>query len=308
MGWKKEFWATIKSFDTEEKLDLYFYRPLGFLIAKVAHALHMSPTMLTLMGLVLGLTSGFYFYHNESNLSLTIASVLFVMAGVFDSSDGQLARMGGKSTKLGLILDGICDNFVFASAYIGSTLTLYHLYEPAVIWPIAFVAGFCHSLESSMLDFYNREYLYFGYGKVNDDYWNPTLTEARQEKALCPSPQERFLLGLRFSWIWQQNKCTSRSDEQRYRLQKLVRGDQKISEEVQELYREHNRLILRCWRLMGANFHTILIILCAFARRFDWYLIGGDIILLMIALLILRYFQSKQDEKLFSELHARNLG
>ena len=308
MAWKEEFWASIKSFDTEEKLDLYFYRPFGFLIAKVAKVLRMSPTMLTFIGLILGVASGFYFYHNESNLSLTIASVLLVMAGVFDSSDGQLARMGGKSTKLGLVLDGLCDNFVFASAYIGSTLTLYSLYAPLVIWPIAFLAGFCHSLESSMLDFYNREYLYFGYGKVNGDYWNHTLQEARKEKRASAGLEESFFWALRFSWLWQQNKCTSRSDEQRYLLQKLVNGDKKISEEVQQLYREHNRFILRCWRLLGPNFHTILIILCAFARRFDWYLIEADIVFLMIALFVLRFFQKKQDDKLFAQLRARNFG
>ncbi|MGE3261608.1 MAG: CDP-alcohol phosphatidyltransferase family protein [Bacteriovoracia bacterium] len=302
MSWKEEYWKSIKSFDTEEKLDLYLYRPVGFLIAKIAWAIGATPTQLTLIGLVLGLISGRFFYLNETNLSLTIASVLFVLAGIFDSSDGQLARLGGKSTKLGLVLDGLCDNIVFAAAYIGSTLALSNW--GAEIWPIAIFAGVCHSLQSSMLDFYNREYLYFGYGKVKGDYWNPTITEATRE---CEAAKgsERLFWNLRFSWIWQQNKLTSRGDAERFAWRALTSGPR--GEEFQHLYREQNRFMLRCWRLMGANFHTIMIIVFAFARRFDLYLIAVDIVCLTLALLALRFFQSRVDAKFNAALKARGI-
>ncbi|MGZ3712864.1 MAG: hypothetical protein ACXVBE_13960, partial [Bdellovibrionota bacterium] len=64
---------------------------------------------------------------------------------------------------------------------------------------------------------------------------------------------------------------------------------------------------LRCWRLMGANFHTIMIILFAFLRFFLGYLILVDIIFLTIALFILRFFQARQDAKLSAALKARGL-
>lgn len=302
MSWKDEYWKSIKSFDTEEKLDLYLYRPVGFLIAKIALPLRLSPTHLTLVGLLLGIVSGYFFYHNETNASLALASVLFVLAGIFDSADGQLARLGGRSTKLGLVLDGICDNFVFASAYVSSILTL-HWWDWK-IWPVAFAAGAGHSLQSSVLDFYNREYLVFGYGKLRDDYWNPTLREAREEVARARG-REVFFLRLRFSWIWQQNQMTSRSDELRHQWRALAGGPR--GEEFQSLYRDHNRLILRAWRLMGANFHTMMIILFVFLRRFDLYLILVDIVALNVALFLLRLWQIRQDRQLSAELARRGI-
>ena len=304
MSWREEYWKSIKSFDTEEKLDLYFYRPLGFLIAKAAFPLRLTPTILTVIGLILGITSGYFFYHNESNASLTIASVLFVLAGVFDSSDGQMARMGGLSTKLGLVLDGLCDNLVFAAAYIGCALTMMPHYG-WVIWPIAVFAGICHSCQSSLLDFYNREYLYFGAGKHNGDYWNQTLDEARAERNAAKTAEDKFFWQFRFSWVWQQNTLGGRSAATRLAFKKLVHGPQ--SEDFQAIYRLHNRTILRFWRLMGANFHTILIIMAAFARHFDLYLILGDILFLTITMLLLREFQHKQDLKLDAVLRARGL-
>jgi hypothetical protein len=303
MSWKEEYWKSIKSFDTEEKLDLYFYRPFGFVIAKAAWRLSVSPTGLTLIGLAMGLASGYFFFHNGSTPSLVAAGILLVMAGVFDSSDGQLARMGGKSTKLGLVLDGLCDNLVFASAYIGSTLTVMPRLGLAT-WPIALFAGACHSFQSSMLDYYNREYLYFGCGKIHGDYWNPTLSEARREKATAVG-EDRIFWGLRFSWLWQQNKLSSRPDETRLRWKELVAGSR--SQEFQALYRDHNRLMLRFWRLMGPNFHTILILTFVFLRRFDLYLICGDILFLSLALFFLRLAQKNVDKALLFALKEKGL-
>lgn len=301
MSWKEEYWKSIKSFDTEEKLDLYFYRPFGFLIAKAAKPTIITPTGLTLIGLSMGLASGFFFYRNWSDQSLIIASILLVMAGVFDSADGQLARMGGKSTKLGLVLDGLCDNLVFASAYIGSTLTIAPILG-AWTWPVAFAAGACHSFQSSMLDYYNREYLYFGCGKIHGDYWNPTLPQARQERDGAKG-EERVFWALRFSWLWQQTQLSSRPDNLRLKWREHVAGSR--SAEFQAVYRDHNRLMLRFWRLMGPNFHTILILVFVFMRRFDLYLILADIILLTLALFALRIAQKKVDQGMIADLGTK---
>ena len=65
--------------------------------------------------------------------------------------------------------------------------------------------------------------------------------------------------------------------------------------------------MIRFWRLMGPNFHTILILVCVFLRRFDYYLIIADILFLSAALLILRFFQTRQDLKLQAELLERGL-
>lgn len=303
MRWREEFFRSIKSFDTEEKIDLYFYRPFGFLIAKAALPLGLSPTHLTLFGLAAGLASGYFFYHNETNTSLLIAAVLFVMAGVFDSSDGQLARMGGKSTPLGLVLDGICDNLVFAAAYIGSALTLHAIWG-GWIWPVAVFAGVCHSFQSSMLDYYNREYLFFGAGKVNGAYWNPSVAEARNETESLRG-LDGFLARSRLSWLWQQTQLSSRQDSQRQRWRSLATGSR--AQEFQQIYRDHNRTPLRAWRLLGANIHTILLISAAFARRFDLYLIAGDILFLTIALFSLRIMQKKVDERFTASLRSAGL-
>ena len=302
MSWRDEFWNSIKSFDTEEKLDLYFYRPVGFLIAKIAKPLKLTPTQLTVTGMALGVWAGFFYRNNDSQESLIVGTALFILSGLFDSADGQLARMTKQSSKLGLVLDGVCDNFVFSSVYINSAITVMDRYN-FWIFPIAVISGFFHSLQSSTLDFYNREYLYFGYGK-GDDYWNPTLPEAREERDTAKG-FEGFMIRLRYSWLWQQNKITTRSAEFRHKLKDALHGPRR--EEFQALYRDYNRTILRFWRLMGPNFHTMMIILFVFLRRFDLYLIGVEISFLNLALIALRFIQKRQDADFTAALRSRNL-
>lgn len=304
MSWREEYWKTIKSFDTEEKLDLYFYRPVGFAIAKAAKALRLTPDILTVTGALLGIIAGLFFYHTESTSSLAIACSLLILAGLFDSSDGQLARMGGgKGTKFGLVLDGICDNIVFGACYIGCTLALQDTWGVS-IWVVAVLAGALHSLESSALDYYNREYLVFGYGKIDSDYWNPSDEEARLEVANAQG-FDKFMLKTRLSWIWQQNKLSTRSHSTRLLWRRLLTSPK--ASEFQNLYRDHNRTIIRFWRLMGPNFHTIMILLFVFLRRFDLYLIAIDILLLPLALLVLRAAQSRKDTQFMEALNTRGV-
>ncbi len=304
MSWREEYWRSIKSPDTEEKLDLYFYRPIGFLIAKLAKALRLTPDHLTVTGALLGLASGPLFFQTESTPSLVLASFLLIFAGIFDSSDGQLARMGGgKGSKFGLILDGICDNIVFGAVYIGCTLALQPAWGPW-IWIVAVIAGALHSLESSALDYFNREYLLFGYGKVDGDYWNPSDEEARAEVASATG-LTRFMLKSRLTWIWQQNKLSPRTQAQRLRWRGLLTGPD--GEHFKSIYREHNLKMLPWWALMGPNFHTITILVFVFMRRFDLYLILIDILLLPVLLIVLRFFQNRSDIRLDAALREKGL-
>jgi len=297
----EEFKQSIKSPDTEEKLDLVFYRPFGFAIAKVAKFLHMTPTQLTLIGMFLGVYGGLLFYDRDNTLHLIFACVLFVLSGVFDSSDGQLARMTKKSSKIGLVLDGICDNVVFGAAYLASSAALIPIYGHS-IFIIAVVAGVGHSFQSAVLDFYHREYLYFGYGKTDGDYYNPSVEEARFETIHGATRSERLMAKLRLNWIRQQHLLSSRSDKERLQMKAIVTGNNPVlRDRFCEAYRKHNLKMLSWWRLNGTNFHTICIIFFTFMRRFDLYLIIVDIFVLNIAMIFIRKLQRHQDEKLFNE-------
>ena len=56
---------SLKSLDTEEHIDLYFYRPLGFAWAKLAAKLGVTPNVITVASIFLGIGAGVAFYFNN---------------------------------------------------------------------------------------------------------------------------------------------------------------------------------------------------------------------------------------------------
>ena len=94
--------ATYKSKDTEEWLDIWFTRPVGYVLAKAFGALGVHPNVITIISIILGVFAGFCWWHPA--LDWTILGIAMLMlANFLDSADGQLARMTGKKTLWGCL-------------------------------------------------------------------------------------------------------------------------------------------------------------------------------------------------------------
>lgn len=298
-----EFKNSIKSPDTEEKLDLILYRPIGFLIAKIAWMFKLTPSMLSLFGLGFGLLAALYYLNQKDHASIFLGSVYFVLSGIFDSSDGQLARLSNQSTKLGLILDGICDSLVTIAIYLCCSWEFIKIYGWWFVF-VVFLGLHFHSCQCAILDFYHREYLFFGYGKTeNDTYWNPGLKDAQNLIDNSSSVTERVMNKLRMTWIRKQQWLTLRTEDERERMRSTLlalNGDERSR--FMNSYRQHNLSLLPFWRLVGVNAHTALIILFCFLGRFDIYLIVFDLLLLNIAIYVISIYQKKADKIFLSNL------
>ena len=105
MSLKEKVLATMKSRDTESDFELYVTRTPGYLWALLFQTLHVHPIAVTLMSIVIGAAVGYFFYFDDLRMNL-IGMALLVWANWYDCADGQLARMTGKKTLIGRILDG----------------------------------------------------------------------------------------------------------------------------------------------------------------------------------------------------------
>jgi hypothetical protein len=298
-----EFKSSIKSPDTEEKLDLVLYRPLGFVIAKISHLLFLTPSMLSIFGLVAGFSAAYYYLHPQNTMGLVIGSLYFILSGIFDSADGQLARISNQSTKLGLILDGICDSIVMIAIYISCALPFIDSYG-VVFSIVVFVALYLHSFQCAILDFYHREYLYFGYGKTQDDtYWNPSIDDGQSLIENSLTKTERMMNSLRLSWVKKQQMLTTRTDSERQAMREhILNCSPEEKEFFMQTYRNHNLGLLPFWRLIGPNAHTFVIILFMFLGRFDMFIILFDLLVFNVIIFAVGMMQKRADQAMFIEL------
>jgi hypothetical protein len=147
----------------EEWVDLHFFRPAGYAIARRLLPSAVTPDRVTIASLLVGLLAGHLFLYHNAWINAA-GLVLFLLSDVFDSADGQLARMRGSSSRLGRILDGVSDNLRFINLY----LTLFaRLLLAGMGWEAVFLiiaAGLSHSLQSTAADFMRQAYLTLGGG------------------------------------------------------------------------------------------------------------------------------------------------
>ena len=92
---KKGIEASFKSMDTEEFLDIYFNRPIGYAWALFFKKLKVHPNVVTILSIILGVGAGVMFYYPD--MKHTVIGILLLMwANHYDSADGQLASQDRK--------------------------------------------------------------------------------------------------------------------------------------------------------------------------------------------------------------------
>lgn len=161
--------ATLKSGDTEGPFELYVTRTPGYLWACLFRWLGIHPVAVTLMSIVIGAASGWFFYSDRIYMNL-IGMGLLVWANWYDCADGQLARMTDKRTLIGRILDGFCGDVWFFFIYLFICLRLQDQPMPFFtdtewgiwIWLLGAWAGLrCHGRQCAIGDYYRNIHLYF---------------------------------------------------------------------------------------------------------------------------------------------------
>lgn len=99
------FSKSLKPRAVEEWLDTYFFRRLAHLLVPLFLKFNISPNTVTSLSLTTGLIASIFLFKRQ----FIIFGILALAAIVLDCCDGQVARLSGKTSSIGRILDGICD-------------------------------------------------------------------------------------------------------------------------------------------------------------------------------------------------------
>ncbi|MDR1406702.1 MAG: CDP-alcohol phosphatidyltransferase family protein [Tannerella sp.] len=172
--------ATLKSMDTEEFIDIRFYRPAGYLWALFFRKTGVPPNAVTLASMLIGMLAGVCFYF--ANLWMDIAGMLLlVWANTYDSADGQLARMTGRTSAFGRMLDGFCGDVWFFCIYAALCLRLTPQWG-IWIWLLGAAAGFFHSKQAAMADYYRNIHLFFLKGEKGSELADSKMLRVHYER------------------------------------------------------------------------------------------------------------------------------
>ena len=121
----ENFNKTLKSVETEDWLDLHVVRPFCYYWAVLFAKQDIHPNTVTILSMYIGAASanflgcGSFYYSGTWGLVMNIIGIMLLcLADIFDCTDGQLARMTGKKSRLGRILDGVAGFAWFTPIYL----------------------------------------------------------------------------------------------------------------------------------------------------------------------------------------------
>jgi phosphatidylglycerophosphate synthase len=144
-----------KSFEITERADLYFFHPLGFVLARLAQSLRMTPTQVTVIGALVGVAGGALLYDERLGL---VAFAFLILHGIIDSADGQLARMTGRITELGKVLDGGSGYVTHAAIYLAIAAGVLHRRGDGLILIWMVLAGIATVAQAGMYEYHRTAY------------------------------------------------------------------------------------------------------------------------------------------------------
>lgn len=293
---KKGFWddykSTLKSEDTEETVDLMFYRPIGYIWARLAAKLGVTPNAITIASIFLGVGAGVMFYFNDLWLNL-IGVLLLIWADSFDSADGQLARMTKQYSRIGRILDGVSGDFWFAAIYIAICLrenvtSDFFSAHHWVIWVIAVATGICHGVQAAMADYYRQFYLYFVKGKDGSELDDAqSVWQKFHSLSWSKDFWQKFTLMFYANYTSGQEKRTPRMQQ----LRKLLRERyvESVPQSFRDKFRAMSKPLMKYTNILSFNTRTFALFAAILIFRMPWLYFAFELVVLNILLVYMMW-------------------
>lgn len=315
---KEMLQASFKSNDTEEWLDVHFTRPIGLVFALFWNKLGVHPNVITILSIFLGIGAGICFYYTD--LWHNVAGVLLLMFANFcDSTDGQMARLTGKKTLIGRMLDGFSGDVWFFCIYVALCMRMQNQPIPGMeqtwgiwIWMLGAIAGFlCHSPQSSLSDYYRNIHLFFLKGKSGSELDN----SEQQRKVFEQMKADKDWLGCLFFYNYA-NYCRSQEKRtpkfQRFfqlynEAQTAEASQQEMREQVRQSFLEGSRPLMKYTNVLTFNTRAICIYITALLNC-PWVYFLFEIIVLSILYVHMHRKHETLCEKLSNQfaMHQHN--
>lgn len=281
-----------KSGDTEEFFDKIFTKPLGYLWARFFMKIGWTPNMVTICSMVIGFCGGCLFYFESFKWNL-IGVLLVIWANIYDSTDGQIARLTGNKSQLGRILDALSTSVWYVAIYLALGFRLMDDPIPFLngplwggwIWPLIVVSAFAgHQVQCMMADYFPNIHLFFLKNRHGSEL-DRSSDLARQREAL---PKEaRFN---RF-WLYCYGLYTSLQESFTPMTQKLFHAIDLnggvTEEEVRQDYLTRSRRYVQWTNILTFNTRAYTLFACLLIGIPVWYfpielLLFGCMLLFMV--------------------------
>lgn len=287
---KKEVEASLKSIETENYLDRVFYRPIGYKIAKSLVGTSITPNIITIISIFVGVAAGIFWYFPYSVSFALLGILSLILANILDCVDGQLARLTGIKSEVGRILDGVAGDIWFVFIYIAFIYRSSAQLDVSawIFWIIALVSGYSHINQAALTDYYKTLHLFFVSKEKGKEFENSEQIKARV--AAMPAGINRFFSKLYI--IYTQNQERQTPKLQSFLKSLKVKYGNDIPEGTRLAFRAKSKELMKLIDFMTFNGRSIVLFL-AVIFNVVWVYFIWDIVVLNILKRVIRVKHEK---------------
>lgn len=150
--------------ELEDALNFHVYHPLAWRLAQVLARTPLTPNVVSVLGA--GCVVGAAIAYSQSwwPVSALLGMMLHMSWHVVDGADGDLARITGRASPVGEMVDGICDytGHIILYLVLGWLLS----FQIALwAWPLIVAGGISHIIQSNHVEVQRRSYQWWVYAK-----------------------------------------------------------------------------------------------------------------------------------------------
>jgi phosphatidylglycerophosphate synthase len=163
--------------ELEDSLNYYLYHPLAWRLALLLAKTPLTPNMVSVIGamnvVAAAFVYGWGYAHGWGWPGALLGMALHMAWHVWDGADGDLARITGRASPIGEMVDGICD---YASHVVMYFVLGWIAYEQITGWtgswvigliaiPLMLAAGVSHVVQANHVEVQKRSYQWWVYAK-----------------------------------------------------------------------------------------------------------------------------------------------
>lgn len=269
--------AKLRPREAEDWLNRYVYHPPARRLARLLAPTGVTPNMVSVAGGASIVAAGIAYTLVSWPAGVVLGFLLHAFWHVLDGADGELARLTGRSSPTGELIDGVCDYTGHAFLYLALAIFIF----PAVghwAWVLGWAAGLSHAAQSNHAESQRRTYLWWAYGV-------PWLKHAQAAGDRVFRQSNWFSRA--FAWFGSGYlKLAEASDPYAREVDAAIArtaGDPRKRETIAQLARDNGRVSLLYQKLVGANPRApILAVAMALGSPLHYFL--AEIVLLNLLL------------------------
>ena len=262
------FSSVVKSNDVEDPVNVYVHRTLAYLFVKSIFRTRITPNMITLSTIVIGIIAGSAFIWGTP-AAMFVGGICLWAAAILDGADGILARAKDLQSEFGRALDGSADVLVAVFTVFPAFYHIWVTYHNPYHLLLMVVALGSTVIHLAVYDFYKESYLRgtrLGKGGEGHDADKIAETvEAARAKGPVVQMAMKYIL---VPHLMRQKAIINWINPHAWRLSQVLQSD----DQTAKIYRKENLWSMRLWALVSLAPHSYLMAICAMFNRLDIYL------------------------------------